>query len=92
MDAATVVLAIGLVGLTLAAWLLVREPDARVRVAAVAGAVGAFGAALLVALATGTSTLSALATGTLGAAVLTLVLLVQWRFFRSLFARQGRKL
>jgi len=92
MGTASVILAIGLLGLALAAWLLVREPDTRVRVAGLAGAALGFLAALLLAIAAGTGALAALATATLGAAVLALMLLGQWRFFRSLFARGGRRL
>ena len=92
MDTATVVLVIGLAGLALTAWLLIREPDMRVKITSVVGAAGAFLLALLVALATGTYGLAAVATATLGAAVLALVLIGQWRFIRSLFARSGREL
>ena len=92
MSTATVVLIIGLVGLALAAWLLIREPDRRVRITSVVGAAGAFLCALLLALATGTGGLAAVATATLGAAVLALVLIGQWRFIRSIFARGGREL
>jgi hypothetical protein len=89
---AVVVLIIGLAGLAWAAWLLIREPDARVRISTVIGAAGAFLCALLVALAAGTSGLAAVATGTIGAAVLALMVVGQWRFIRSIYARGGRKL
>ena len=92
MTSALVVLAVGVLGLALLALLLAREPDRRVRLTTIAGAVGGFLLALLLALAAGTDGLAALATATLGAAVLALVLIVQWRLFRALFARQGRKL
>jgi hypothetical protein len=92
MATAGVVLIIGLVGLALAVYLLVREPDTRIRLAALAGAVGGFLLALLMALAFGQGGLEALATATVGAAVLALALIVQWRFFRTLFARHGGKL
>ena len=83
---------VGLVGLALVALLLVREPDMRIRLAALAGAVGGFALALLLALAFGQDGLEAVATATLGAAVLALALILQWRFIRTLFARQGGKL
>ena len=92
MSMALVVLILGLVGLVLTAVLLVREPDVRIRLAAGGGAIGGFLLALLLALAAGISALGALATASLSAAVLALVLVGQWRFVRSLFARQGRKL
>lgn len=92
MSAAVIVLVLGVVGLALVGLLLAREADTRVRVAATAGAAGGFLGALMVALALGTETLPAVATATLGAAVLSLALVAQWRLFRSLFARQGRKL
>jgi hypothetical protein len=89
---ATIVLLIGLAGLAAVALLLVREPDRRVRVATIAGAAGGFLLALLLAIALGTDTWGALATATLGAAVLSLSLIGQWRLFRTLFARSGRRL
>jgi len=92
MGTASVILAVGLLGLALAAWLLAHEPEARIRVAGAAGAAGGFLAALLLAMAAGIGALAAFATATLGAAVLALMLLGQWRFFRSLFARGGRRL
>lgn len=92
MGTAGVVLIIGLVGLALAVFLLLRDPDGRIRLAALAGAAGGFLLALLLALAFGQNGLEALATATLGAAVLALALIVQWRFFRTLYARHGGKL
>jgi ABC-type phosphate/phosphonate transport system permease subunit len=92
MSAGLIVLILGLAGLALVARLLIREPDMRVRVAAIGGAVGGFLLALALALAFGRDTLDSVATATLGAAVLPLTLIAQWRFIRSLFARQGREL
>ena len=92
MSAATVVLVVGLAGLALVALLLVREPDARIRNATVAGTIGGFVVACGIALAAGKSLLVATATGALSAAALALVLLGQWRLIRALFARQGRRL
>ncbi len=79
-----IVLVAGLIGLALAAWLVAREPDRRVRVAAIGGAAGGFLIALLLALLLGTSALGALATAVLGAAVLALALVGQWRLIRGL--------
>ena len=92
MTTALVVLGVGVVGLGLLALLLTREPDRRIRLTTIGGAVGGFLLALVLAFAAGTDGLAALATATLGAAVLALALIAQWRLFRSLFARQGRKL
>ncbi len=92
MSTALVVLILGVAGLALLALLLRHETDGRIRLAAIGGAAGGFLVALLLALAAGTGGLGALATATLGAAVLALALVAQWRLFRSLFARQGRKL
>jgi hypothetical protein len=92
MNAAVVVLVIGLLGLALTALLIVKEPDAKIRVAMAAGAIGGFVIALLLAAALGRGTLEVLATATLSGAVLALALIGQWRFFRSLFARHGGKL
>jgi len=92
MATVAIALVVGLAGMALAALLLVKEPDQRVRLAAAGGAVGGFVVALLLALAAGTDVLAAVATALIGGAVLALVLMGQWRFFRSLFARQGRKL
>lgn len=89
---ALVVLVIGLLGLALVGLLLAREPDGRVRVAGLGGVGGGFLLAFMIALAAGKGALAALAVGVLGAAVLALVLLGQWRLVRSLFARQGRRL
>ncbi|MGD9892688.1 MAG: hypothetical protein AB7U18_15495 [Dehalococcoidia bacterium] len=92
MGTAAVVLIVGVLGLALAVFLLLREPDGRIRLAALVGAAGGFLLALLFALAFGQGGLEAVATATLGAAVLALALVVQWRFFRTLFARHGGKL
>ena len=89
---ALVLLILGAAGLVLTTLLLVRETDMRIRLVAVAGAIGGFLLALLLALAAGKSGLEALATAALGAAVLALVLVGQWRLFRGLVARQDRKL
>ena len=92
MSAAAIVLVVGLVGLALVALLLVREPDARVRRAAIAGTIAGFLIAWAIALAAGKSLLVATATGALSAAALALVLIGQWLLIRALFARQGRRL
>lgn len=92
MSTAVVVLIIGMIGLALTALLLIREPDIKIRIATIAGAVLAFLLAWLLAVAFGQGPLEAIATATLGAAVLAFVLIAQWRFFRSLFARHGGKL
>lgn len=92
MSTAVVVLVIGLVLLAITVLLIVREPDLKIRIAALAGAVGGFLIAFLLAAAFGRDTLESVATATLGAAVLALALIVQWRFIRTLLARHGGKL
>jgi hypothetical protein len=88
MSAAVVVLVLGVAGLVLTALMLRGEPERSVRLATVLAAVGGFVVALLLALALDTGGLAAVATATLGAAVLALALISQWRLFRSLIARQ----
>jgi hypothetical protein len=92
MSIAVVILVLGVAGLVLVALLVLREPDARIRVAVTAAALGGFLVALLAGLAFVETVLAALATAAIGGAVLALALIGQWRFFRSLYARQGRKL
>ncbi len=76
------VLLLGVAGLVLTASLLAREPDMRVRVAALLGAAAGLLVALLMALIAGKSVLVAVATATLGAATLALVLIGQWVLIR----------
>jgi hypothetical protein len=85
---ALVVLLLGVAGLALTAALLAREPDTRIRVAAVAGAGAGFLLALFIALLAGKSLLVAVATATLGAAVLALVFIGQWLLIRWIGTRQ----
>ena len=87
MSTAVVVLVIGVAGLALVAALLAREPDRRVRRAAILGTVAGLLTACGIALAAGKGALVATATGAISAAALALVLLGQWRLIRTLFAR-----
>ena len=86
MGTETAVLAIGALGLALAALLLRGEPRNN-RIAVLVGAAGGFLLALLLALALGVGALGALATATLGAAALSLVVAAQLRLFRGVGKR-----
>ena len=92
MTTPLVVMLLGLAGIALVTWLVRREPDKRVRNLTAGASLGGYLVAMLIALAANTSMLAAVATGLFSGAVLSLASLLQWRLFRSLFARQGRKL
>jgi hypothetical protein len=82
--AAGIVIAIALALLGIDALLYAQEPARSVRVAALAGGVGGFLAAFVVALLATESALVAFAIALLGAAVLALVLLGQMRLVRAI--------
>lgn len=85
-------LAVGILGLVLTAALLLRDHDRRFRRAGAIGAMLGFLLAFAVALALDKDALTALAIAAIGATVLALVLIGQWRLFRVLFAKQGHRL
>lgn len=85
-------LTVGTLGLLLAAMLLARDHDRRIRRAGAAGAMLGFLLAFTAALALDKDALTAIAIASIGGSVLALALLGQWRLFRLLFAKQGHRL
>lgn len=87
MNAALIVLLLGIAGLLASALLLRREPERRVRWATGVGALVGFALAFLMAQVSGKETTVAVAVATLSAAVLALALAAQWRLIRALTRR-----